>query len=155
VRQYPEIEFHVITSGLEKPGDLDNVIIHSNISDADYMQLCQESDVLFMPLESATANNVILEGIACGLPVISSDLPSVRVYLPGEEAFLVKDNQPGLFADILRDLSSNPEKRTRASEQARLRAEELSWPNIARQFEVFYTEITGRRQHPASMVEDA
>lgn len=135
------IEFHLISSSLEKPEGLSNVFIHKNIPDEKYAQLFQESDVLFMPLEAATANNVILEGIASGLPVISSDLPSVKAYLPGDEALLVKDNDPQVFAHSLRDLLQNPEKRLRMSKQARRRAEELSWPNIATQYEAFYTEI--------------
>ena len=135
------IEFHLIASKLEKPEDLDNVFIHRNIPDEKYMRLFEESDALFMPLKAATANNVILEGIACGLPVVTSDLRSVKAYLPGEEAILVKDNDPSEFAHILRELLRDPEKRIRMSKQARRRAEELSWPNIAKQYGSFYTEI--------------
>lgn len=146
LRQEPAIEFHLIASQIETPADLDNVFIHKNIPDERYRQLFEESNVLFMPLEAATANNVILEGIACGLPVVSSELPSVKAYLPGDEALLVKDNDPWIFADVLRNLLRNPENRIRMSHQARHRAEELSWPNIAKQYDAFYTEILASRR---------
>jgi glycosyltransferase involved in cell wall biosynthesis len=147
LRKDPGIEFHLIASNLEKPADLGNVFIHRNIPDEKYRQLFEESNVLFMPLEAATANNVILEGIACGLPIVSSELPSVKAYLPGDEALLVKDNDPRIFADILRDLLRHPEKRVQMSRQARQRAEELSWPNIAKQYDTFYTEILESRRN--------
>ncbi|HED12514.1 MAG TPA: glycosyltransferase family 1 protein [Gammaproteobacteria bacterium] len=139
------VEFHLIASDLEKPADLDNVFIHRGITDEEYMRLFRESDVLFMPMEAATANNVILEGIACGLPVVSSELSSVRAYLPGKEAVLVKNNEPLVFANILRDLLKNPEKRTEMGKHALLRAKQLSWPNIAEQYDDFYTEILAGR----------
>lgn len=141
LREEPGIEFHLIASNLEIPKELSNVFIHKNIPDEKYTQLFRESDALFMPLEAATANNAILEGIASGLPIISSDLPSVKAYLPGDEALLVKNNDPQVFANILRDLLRNPEKRMGMSKKARRRAEELSWPNITKQYESFYTEI--------------
>jgi len=146
LREDRGIEFHLIASRLEQPADLDNVFIHRNIPDEKYRQLFEESNVLFMPLEAATANNVILEGIACGLPVISSDLPSVKAYLPGNEALLVKDNDPRAFADILRDLLRHPEKRIQMGQQARRRAEQLSWQNIAKQYDTFYTKILNSRR---------
>jgi glycosyltransferase involved in cell wall biosynthesis len=146
LRDDKDIEFHLIAANLDKPEDLCNVHIHKNISDEEYTRLFQESDALFMPMEAATANNVILESIACGLPVVSSDLPSVKAYLPGGEALLVKDNDPRAFARILRDLSEHPEKRMNMSKEARRRAEELSWPNIARQYDTFYTELLDNRR---------
>jgi glycosyltransferase involved in cell wall biosynthesis len=65
----------------------------------------------------------------------------------GGEALLVKDNDPRIFADILRDLLRHPEKRQQMSRQARQRAEELSWPKIAKQYDTFYTEILESRRN--------
>ena len=106
--------------------------------------LSAQAMVLFSAFEGLST--AVQESMACGLPVISSELSSVRVYLPGREAILVKNNEPPVFASILRDLLRNPEKRAAMSEQALLRAKQLSWPNIAKQYDDFYTEILADKQ---------
>ncbi|MEJ2033660.1 MAG: glycosyltransferase family 4 protein [Deltaproteobacteria bacterium] len=146
LRDRPEIEFHIIASDLEKPSDLDSVFIHSRVSDEEYLQLFRESDVLFMPLETATANNVILEGLACGLPVVSTELISVRAYVPGPEGLLIKDNDPGAFAGALLKLQQNPGKLRELGARARGRAEQLSWERVGREYTDFYLKIRGRRE---------
>ncbi|HWP44870.1 MAG TPA: glycosyltransferase family 4 protein [Blastocatellia bacterium] len=138
------IEFHIVSS---KPVDLEglsNVIIHKDVGDARLLEMYQQADILFLPLLGSTANNALLEGIACGLPVISTDLPSVRVYLPGEEAILVEKNDPdALIAPILY-LFENPDRAACMARQARRRAEELSWRNIAPQYEAIYSQLIDR-----------
>jgi len=145
LRQGARIEFHVISSATDKPPDLDNVIVYNNISDEEYRRLFLDSDVLFMPLESATANNVALEGTAFGLPVVSTDLASLKVYLPDEGCFLVKGNNPAEFAAILTRLADDAGLGGRAAIHARRRTEELSWSNIIRRYENFYTQIVNDR----------
>ena len=141
-----DIEFHIIASNLDLPNDLNNVSIYENISDDKYRELFDKSDVLFMPMEAATANNVILEGIACGLPVISSNLDSIRAYLPGDEAILVENNDPCIFADTIINLLREPGRVTMMSNLARRRAEELSWKNVAMRYSDFYMEIVEDRE---------
>ena len=136
-----DIEFHVVTSretGLE---GLANVTIHKNVDDDMLLKLYQESDVLFLPLLSSTANNALLEGIACGLPVVSSFLPSIRAYLPGREAILIKDNDPEELAESILYLLRNPAEVARMAGDARRRAEELSWQNITPQYEAAYASV--------------
>lgn len=134
-------EFHVVTPNLDVPADLNNVFVHSGLSDQDFLGLYQTSDVLFMPMEAATANNVILEAISCGLPVVSTDLPSVRSYVPGGEAILIENNDADAFAEALLDLSKDREKLSRMSELAHKRASELSWENITRDYERLYLSL--------------
>lgn len=138
LRERKEIEFHIVASKFSVPADLSNITVHRNISDGDLLNLYQSAHVLFMPLKAATANNVLLEGLACGLPVVSSDLHSVRTYFPGKEAILVKDNNPAEFAEILSGLARDRSKLARLSSSARERAEQLSWRNISREYADLY-----------------
>jgi glycosyltransferase involved in cell wall biosynthesis len=144
---YKDIEFHVVASkrtgprltGLE---DLANVTLYrDHIDDARLLEQYQQSDVLFLPLLQCTANNALLEGIACGLPVVSTYLPSVKVYLPGKEAILIKDNDPRQLADAILHLVDNPGLRQKMGREARKRAEELDWRNIAPQYEAIYSKL--------------
>lgn len=144
-----DIEFHVVTSKLTGPRTtglegMENVTLYrDHIDDARLLELYQQSDILFLPLLQSTANNALLEGIACGLPVVSTYLPSVKAYLPGREAILVKDNEPGKLIDAILHLTHNPDDCKDMAFEARKRAEELDWRNIAPQYEAVYSKLTG------------
>lgn len=143
-----EIEFHVVMSKRSGPRstgleDLSNVVLYrDHVSDDDLLKLYQSSDLLFMPLIASTANNALLEAIACGLPVITSRLSSVLAYLPGEEAVLVRNNDPGKFIEAIVELAKSPEIRAAMSTAGRKRAEELDWRRIAPQYESLYSQIS-------------
>jgi glycosyltransferase involved in cell wall biosynthesis len=125
-----------------------NIVIHSGISDAALLDLYQNCHVLFLPLRDATANTFLLEGCACGLPIVSSALPSLRTYFPGEEAILVKDNDPQVFARLLLELFRDPQRRSAMSRQARRRALQLSWEKIVPEYERLYRQLAGIREEP-------
>ena len=144
LQDHAELEFHIVShkaTGLE---DLRNVVIHRHVDDLGLLKLYQNSDILFLPLLKATANNALLEGIACGLPVISTLLPSVKAYLPGAEALLIDTNDPSDYADAVSCLSQDFRRRQEMGKLARQRAEELSWSNVTAQYEAMYSELAGR-----------
>src|SRR5262249_30324618 len=58
-----------------------NAKILSNISEKELILLYRSCDALFLPLLHSTANNAILEALACGVPVISTRIGGVPDYL--------------------------------------------------------------------------
>ncbi|MDQ1271610.1 MAG: hypothetical protein QG591_240 [Planctomycetota bacterium] len=147
---YKDIEFHVVSSNLTGPRltgleGLTNVILYRDtLDDAGLLERYQQSDILFLPLLNSTANNALLEGIACGLPVVSTYLPSVKAYLPGNEAILIKDNDPKQFVEVILRLSQTTDECKNMAREARKRAESLDWRNIAPQYEAVYSKLTGK-----------
>lgn len=139
----PSIEFHIVSSNASELELLPNIVVHKHINDEVLLKLYQQSDILFLPLIQSTANNALLEGIACGLPIISTDLVSVRAYLPGQEAILVKDNQPDDLLKAVLHLVHHPAERKRRGVAARQRAETLDWQNISAQFGKIYDDLAG------------
>ncbi|MBV6519761.1 MAG: glycosyl transferase family 1 [Candidatus Brocadia sp.] len=145
--EYKDIEFHIVTSKLTGPRQtglegLTNVILYRDtLDDAGLLAQYQQADLLFLPLLQSTANNALLEGIACGLPVVSTYLPSVKAYLPGKEAILIKDNDPKQLADAILHLAHNPWDQRNMAQEARKRAEELDWRNIAPHYEAVYSKL--------------
>lgn len=136
------IEFHIVSSQATELEDLPNVTVYSGIDDARLLHLYQQADLLFLPLVQSTANNSLLEGIACGLPVVSTCLPSVKAYLSGKEAILVGDNDPQQLTEAILHLLHNPNDRRNMGREARKRAEELDWRNIASHYEAIYSKLT-------------
>jgi glycosyltransferase involved in cell wall biosynthesis len=143
LRDVPGIEFHIVAPHTVLPGPQNpaNIIFHENIPYPTLLELYQTCDVLFLPLKDATANTFLLEGSACGLPVVSTDIPAIKAYFPGEEAILIKSNDPGAFARVLTDLYNDPGQRDRRSACARERASALSWDRIVKEYEKMYREL--------------
>lgn len=135
-----DIEFHVVTSretGLE---GLPNVHFHKGLSDEDLVALYRRADLALLPLENSTANNTLLETIACGLPLLSTDIASVRAYVGAAEAVLLPPDSTR-FGAAIEELARDPARRIRMGHAARARAETLAWPQIASQYAALYDRL--------------
>ncbi len=141
LKEYSTIEFHIVSKKFQIPADLDNIFFHEDISDAALLDLYQTCHTLFLPFKDATANTFLMEGAACGLPVISSRLDSIRSYFPGDSSFLIKDNRPREFADCILALANNRSELQKRSKISRNRALELSWHTIAEEYKKIYHAI--------------
>jgi glycosyltransferase involved in cell wall biosynthesis len=127
LRADPTLEFHVVTNretGLE---GRERVVMHRGVSDEALLRLYQTSDLLLLPLTSATANNSLLEGLACGLPVVSTDIPAVRAYVGEGPAALVAGNRADALAEAIVAIREDDGRRAAMGRAARARAEALSW----------------------------
>lgn len=136
-----DVALHVVTNrptGLE---GLPNVHSYPSLTDPELLALYQQSDALLLPLTASTANNTLLEGLACGLPVIATRLPSVQAYVPASAGLLVAENGPDLLFQALETIRGNDERRRTMARLARARAEELSWTRIAVSYATLYSEL--------------
>ena len=136
-----DIEFHVVTAQQTGLDGCPNVTTHRNVTGESLLRLYQDADVLLLPLINATANNSLLEGMACGLPVVSTRLKAVSVYVGEGAATLIEANDPAQFAHAIAALRDDRASRRQMGRAARARAEELAWPLVARQLERTYTEL--------------
>lgn len=96
----PDYEARLHHLGLEK-----KVKFVGNLSETDLIKTYQHSDLLVLP---SINNNeafglVLIEALACGVPVIASNLPGVRrVFTERKEGLLV---EPGSVSDLEKKLS--------------------------------------------------
>jgi glycosyltransferase involved in cell wall biosynthesis len=135
----PEIVFDVVSASAPA-FDGAAVSVHRQVDDQSLRELYHRADILLLPLSDATANNALLEGMACGLPVIGSDLPSLREYAgPGVGMFV--PHEIDAFVESIRDLSRDRDARVRLGDAARRRAEDLSWRRIAPIFAALYRRV--------------
>jgi hypothetical protein len=72
--------------------------------------------------------------------VITSKLPSVEHYLPGDEKISVV-HDPEYFIEALRYMNYDRNRLHTMRQAARKRAELLSWPLIASKYEFLYEKI--------------
>jgi glycosyltransferase involved in cell wall biosynthesis len=121
----------------------DNVFWHGGLSDAQLREIYRHASILLLPLIDCTANNALLEGVACGLPVVSNDVGGVRDYTDESFAELLPVGDANGIVDAVLSMAENSEQLEFRSAKARLFAlENLSWEMIARRTLDLYSEIS-------------
>jgi glycosyltransferase involved in cell wall biosynthesis len=118
-----------------------NVHLLSGIPEEDLIHLYQRADALFLPFLDATANNAILESLACGTPVITSDLGGIRDYIDESCGWLLPSGDRDSALACVCALAQNPTLAESKRRAARLRAEEFSWERVAAAVDAAYSRI--------------
>jgi len=97
---------------------------------------------------------VLLEAMACGVPIVATDLPGYRTVLtPGREGLVVPPRDPAALAVALRALLQEPSRRADMGARGIETARRYAWPSVALQLEEIYGSLVGPGR-AASTVED-
>jgi glycosyltransferase involved in cell wall biosynthesis len=125
----PKTKFVILTPPRNKEllGEHPNLTYTSGISEDELLKLYQTASVLLMPLLDATANNAILEGMSCGLPVVVTDVGAVRDYVDPACGMLTKPKQARAMAEAVVDLLDHDSERAKMSSKCREQALKFSW----------------------------
>jgi len=130
-----------LRSSLE-PKELAVCRFHRGISDQALVDLYHRSSLLFLPLVAATANNAVLEAMAMGLPVLTSDFSATRAYGADTILYCENANSDQFWLNVLDSALSEQEKLRSLSRRARLRIEtKLGWKVIAKRIEEEFSEL--------------
>ena len=111
--------------------DIENIQLYSGITDQELLDCYQKCDLVVLPVLDCTANNSLLEAMACGLPIISTDLPGVKDYVSKECAVLTPKSNPHALADAISHLQQDEKKLQRMAQASRLQSLNFSWQEIA------------------------
>ena len=106
------------------------------------------SDVVVLPSVREQFGQVIVEGMACGLPAIAVDAYGpAEIVVDGETGWLVPPDDEEAMAATLEEAVNDPEERERRGDAARdAAAAKYSWPALAEQVaEVYEEATTGQR----------
>ncbi len=90
---------------------------------------------------------VLLEAMACGLPVVSFDCPSgpADIIADGENGLLVRNGDVEALASAMNTLVENPEMRRSMGAAARVAVERYAPPAIAARWEELFQETATAR----------
>ncbi len=86
--------------------------------------------VLFSKVE--TFGMPLVEAMACGLPILASDIPIHREIVQNAGSFVSPD-APDLLADVLHKILTDEEYRSWLAQLALSRSQQFSWEKTARQ----------------------
>ena len=100
------------------------------------------ADVVVMPSLYESFGMVALEAMACGTPVVASDVGGLSfIVRNGETGYLVPERDPRALADCLGQLLRDPELRARLGRRGIEVAREYAWPRITDQIELLYGSL--------------
>jgi glycosyltransferase involved in cell wall biosynthesis len=93
-------------------------------------------------MECTSANNAIVESLACGLPVVTTDVGGIRDYGGGSIYPVVANNDDDSMVELVEKYLDHPEWRNETGRRCRKFAENnLAWPIIALKHLQLYKKI--------------
>ncbi|MBI3174936.1 MAG: glycosyltransferase [Chloroflexi bacterium] len=100
------------------------------------------AEVLVMPSLYESFGMVALEAMACGAPVIASQVGGLAYLVrDGETGFTIPDNDPDALCEKLTLLLGNPDLRATMGLRAVTHAQDYAWERIAAQIVDVYKEL--------------
>lgn len=123
--------------GIDSKTNFEGYIPHEDIAD-----FYRDSDIFIMPSLNEGMSNTILEAMASGLPIITTQTGGTDELID-ENGFIVPKKDPSAIREAIREYMSDYEKIAEHSNNSRDRAEKLSWKSVADQYlEVYNSPIT-------------
>ena len=99
--------------------------------------------VLIFPSLFEGAGLPVIEALACGVPIVCSDLPSLRA-IAGEAACFFDPHQTASIADGLRRVWSEEDSQVKLSQLAQRRTGEFSWARALDRYIALYQAVSVR-----------
>lgn len=121
-----------------KRGAPAQVLTHPRVRREDIAALICAADVLLLPNKSGDAASErdtspmkLFEYMASGVPLVASDIPSLREIVDENTAFLVPPNDPQALADAVRRALSQPREAMRRANAAHAAVQAYTWDKRA------------------------
>lgn len=115
------------------------------LSDAQILEEYRQADALALPMLDSAANNVILESMACGTPVVVNRVGGAAEYVdPGCNFLLSNDRNVDEWVEKLTWLEQNRDAVERMRPATRAWAERFDWRIIAEEYRAMYRQVLAR-----------
>lgn len=132
---HPELrfDFAIARHAMELPEfrellSIPNVVWHHGISDCDLVSLYQNAYLLLLPMNDSGANNAVVEALATGVPIVTTDVGGIRDYGGADLFPIVANNDDEAMVVLVEQYLQNPTWREVVSQKQRAFAvEELNW----------------------------
>ena len=136
------VERMVVEKGLTKHVRLLGWVDRSSI-----VERYRQADLFVTATTWEGMPNTVLEGMACGLPVIATKASGLEELVKdGCNGYLVNINDAAALADRIAMLINNPHERWRMGKESRKIAEqEFAWEYIAEQYVAVYERIRNKK----------
>jgi glycosyltransferase involved in cell wall biosynthesis len=105
-------------------------------------QALNAADALVLPSVAEAFGLVLIEAMACGLPVIAARAHGpAAIVADGRTGWLVPPDDEGALVEALVTTASDPGERRRRGEHALAESRRYGWPVLARRFADLYEDV--------------
>ena len=112
------------------------ISVRSGIDDVELRSLYRSASCLVLPLRDAAACTAIVEAMACGLPVVTTDVGGTVDYVPDGVGFRCGQGDPQAMADAVSELfDASQQELSDLAAVTRQHALQYSLPVVARQLQ--------------------
>ncbi len=109
---------------------------------SDILDLLCEMDLFVLPSLMEGLSTVILESMACHIPVIATGIPGTREIIQDQvNGWLVNPADTITLHQAILDAYHSPEKREAFSQQAKIGLDRFSITQVARQYRALYLDL--------------
>jgi glycosyltransferase involved in cell wall biosynthesis len=120
-----------------------SVTWHAGLTDEQLRELYQQSHLMLLPMNESGANTAIVEALASGLPIATTDVGGIRDYGGGTVFPIVANNDDDAMIALVEQYLAKPCWRDEIAHKCRQFAEEaLAWPLVAQKHLQAYQELT-------------
>jgi len=148
-RRFPKVVFDFVVplharddEWLRTLGDNPSIRWHQGLSDESLRDLYQNATALLLPMEDGGANNAVVEALACGLPIITTDVGGIRSYGGGALFPLVANNDDSNCVELVAAYLTDRDFAASVSSGCRKFAEtRLEWAIAAKEYIRVYREL--------------
>lgn len=152
----PHFELHLVGDG-ERRASVERMVIDKGLTKqvkflgwldrASIVEQYRQADLFVTATTWEGMPNTVLEGMACGLPVVATKASGLEELVrEGANGYLVNINDANALANRMAALINNPYERQRMGKESRKIAEqEFAWDYIAEQYVKVYKDITNQK----------
>ncbi|MFC7076805.1 glycosyltransferase [Haloarcula halophila] len=144
-----ETELTVVGEG-ERESELKNCVERLGITDRvnftgyvphdEIHEYYERADVFVLPSFNEGMSNTVLEAMAAGLPIVTTNTGGTAELLDGN-GVIVEKRSSDAIKDALQEYMRNEEKRESDGRRSRKLAENMSWETVADQYYSLYKQI--------------
>lgn len=122
-----------------------DLAILGTVTDDEVTAWYRAADAFVFPSINEGWGLVVLEALAAGLPVITSDIPVFREYLRPDTAMLVPSGDAAALEAAMRQLMDMPELRRSLARAGGTLATQFTWDACARRHQIIYRNLRAAR----------
>ncbi|MFA7136844.1 MAG: glycosyltransferase family 1 protein [Bacteroidales bacterium] len=137
---FPEEALQQILNNIECSNIRDKIVLLGYVSNIELPQIINLSSLFLYPSLRESFGIPILEGMACGVPVITSNSSSMPE-VAGDAALLIDPNNYLTIADAINKIVENPTLRESLVNKGLTRAAQFSWLKMAEKYLTLYNQV--------------